>query len=75
MPAFTLLAALALQAGATEPSPAVPDDEVVVTGRADALERFVEGLTAAPQYDNLPRWNKGSARRRSDLRPLKPPTS
>lgn len=60
MSVLGLLASLAVQAAdATPPPSPASNEEVVVTGRADALERFVEGLTAAPRRDQLPRWNDG----------------
>ena len=70
MSAFGLLAFLSLQAaaGGDQPQP-TPDEEVVVTGRADALERFVEGLTEAPRRDQLPRWNEGVCPRTLGLEP------
>lgn len=59
MMAFGLLAVLALQPTVAVEPPSNPNQEIVVTGRANALERFVEGLTVAPRRDQLPRWNEG----------------
>lgn len=50
------LASSTLQA--TLPQAAPNGDEVVVTGHVDAIERFVEGLTVAAEYDQLSRWQE-----------------
>lgn len=57
MIASSLLTALALQAAAPAEPPPSSGEEVLVTGRADALERFVEELAAAPRLDQIARWH------------------